>query len=99
MRSLRRNTTSFLFLENLLVFASSRARTVTDGYRLGKFRVSNGIAGCVREGENREDGGVSDGCPMGKNWDDPNSRRAIYLDTDRKEWWRVNNVQGCGAQR
>ena len=54
MRSMHRNTASFLFLENLPVLASSQAGTVTDGYRLTRFRVSDGIAGCVAGGGNMD---------------------------------------------
>jgi hypothetical protein len=74
-----------LTAEEFLGLGAFQVGTVIDGYRLGRSRVSDGIAGRVggQETASMERGGVSDDCPTRKDWDDLNSRKAA-LDTHRK---------------
>lgn len=87
-----------LFLEQYLGPGAFQVGII-DGYRLGRFRVSDGIAG--RVGVKRggmEGGGVRDehfnGKQLGRSEVKKNHSR--YSSKGR---CRVDKVQGCGAQR
>ena len=91
MRSMHRNTTTFLFLETCCLLHRRQVGAVTDGYRLSRFRVSDGIAGCVRgRKDSINDGGVLDECHEGTEMG--RSKWKPHFNTDRR-WQRVTRCK------